>query len=117
MKSKNDIIQELYENKDIPKIIWKIIASNKNKLDSEFADDLIQDIYLTLLSKDDDLIIDLYYKNQLGFYILKITRNQLLSKTSPYYCKYIKPIHLKRSLNEIIEKDDYDETTYTLLQD
>ena len=53
-------------------------------------EDLIQDIYLLLLQKDDDLIINLYNKGEIGFYLLKVARNQLLSVNSKYYYTYIK---------------------------
>ena len=36
------------------------------------------------------LIVNLFNKGELGFYILKIARNQLLSANSPYHCMYIK---------------------------
>ena len=50
----------------------------------------MQDIYVLLLEKDDKLIIDLSNKGELGFYLLKVAKNQLLSANSPYYTKYIK---------------------------
>ena len=86
--TKNDVIEELSKDGVVEKIVFKLLSSSKNRFD--FPDDLIQDIYLLLLEKEDELVISLYNKNQLGFYLLKIARNQLLSKNSPYYTKYIK---------------------------
>ena len=86
--TKVEIVDELSRSNTVEKIIYKLLSCSKNPFDS--PEDLIQDIYVLLLEKDDKLIIDLYNKGELGFYLLKIARNQLLSKNSPYYTKYIK---------------------------
>ena len=86
--TKWEIIDELSRTNTVEKIIYKLLPTSKNQFDC--PDDLIQDIYVLLLEKDDKLIIDLYNKGELGFYLLKIARNQLLSKNSPYYQKYIR---------------------------
>lgn len=86
--TKNEVIEELSKEGIVEKIVYKLLSSSKNRFDA--PDDLIQEIYLLLLEKEDELVISLYNKNQLGFYLLKIARNQLLSKNSPYYTKYIK---------------------------
>ena len=86
--TKVEIIDELSRSNTVEKIIDKLLPCSKNQFDS--PEDLIQDIYLLLLEKDDTLIIDLHNKGELGYYLLKIARNQLLSKNSPYYTKYIK---------------------------
>lgn len=86
--TKYEIIDELCKNATVEKIVNKLVSSSKNRFD--FPDDLIQDIYVLLLEKDEDLIVNLYNKGELGFYLLKVARNQLLSTNSPYYTKYIK---------------------------
>ena len=86
--TKVEIIDELSRTNTVEKIIYKLLPTSKNQFDC--PEDLIQDIYVLLLEKDDKLIIDLYNKGELGFYLLKIARNQLLSKNPPYYTKYIK---------------------------
>ena len=86
--TKIEIVDELSRTNTVEKIIYKLLPTSKNQFDC--PDDLIQDIYVLLLEKYDDLIIDLYNKGELGFYLLKIARNQLLSANSPYYTKYIK---------------------------
>ena len=72
----------------VEKIVYKLLPCSKNPFD--YPEDLIQDIYLILLNGDENLIVALYNKGELGFYILRISRNQLLSKNSPYYQKYIR---------------------------
>lgn len=86
--TKFEIVDELSKSNTVEKIIFKLLPCSKNPFDC--PEDLIQDIYVLLLEKDDKLIIDLYNKGELGFYLLKIARNQLLSKNSPYYQKYIR---------------------------
>ena len=86
--TKCDVVEKLYKDGTVDRIIYKLLSSSKNPFDC--PEDLIQDIYLLLLQKDDDLIVNLYNKDEIGFYLLKIARNQLLSKNSPYYQKYIR---------------------------
>ena len=72
----------------VEKIIYKLLPASKNRFDC--PDDLVQDIYVLLLEKDDKLIIDLYNKGEIGYYLLRVVRNQLISKNSKYYYTYIK---------------------------
>ena len=86
--TKYEVINIIAREHLVERIVNKLLSSSKNPFDC--PEDLIQDIYLLLLQKDDDLIVNLYNKGEIGFYLLKIARNQLLSKNSPYYTKYIK---------------------------
>ena len=86
--TKYEVINIIAREHLVERIVTKLLSSSKNPFDC--PEDLIQDIYLLLLQKDDNLIVNLYNKDEIGFYLLKIARNQLLSKNSPYYTKYIK---------------------------
>ena len=86
--TKYEVINIIAREHLVERIVNKLLSSSKNPFDC--PEDLIQDVYLLLLQKDDDLIVNLYNKDEIGFYLLKIARNQLLSKNSPYYTKYIK---------------------------
>ena len=86
--TKYEIINELSKDNTVEKIIYKLLPASKNRFDC--PEDLVQDIYVLLLEKDDKLIIDLYNKGELGYYLLRIAKNQLLSANSPYFYKYIK---------------------------
>lgn len=105
--NKWEIVDELSKNSIVEKIIYKLLPCSKNPFD--YPQDLIQDIYLILLNSDENLIVALYNKGELGFYSLKIARNQLLSKNSPYYTKYIKfraqSDDLTQAANTIFEED------------
>ena len=86
--TKYEVIDIIAREHLVERIVNKLLSSSKNPFDC--PEDLIQDLYLILLGKDDDLIVNLYEKGELAYYLLKIARNQLLSKNSPYYTKYIK---------------------------
>jgi len=85
---KQEIINDLAQQKTVEKIVAKLLPSSRNPFDC--PDDLTQLIYLILLEKSEDLIVSLYEKGEIGFYILKVVRNQLLSKSSGYFYTYIK---------------------------
>ena len=86
--TKYEVINIIAREHLVERIVNKLLSSSKNPFDC--PEDLIQDIYLLLLQKDDDLIVNLYNKGEIGFYLLKIARNQLLSVNSSYYYTYIK---------------------------
>ena len=86
--TKYEVVDIISRDHLVERIVNKLLSSSKNPFDC--PEDLIQEIYLLLLQKNDDLIVNLYNKDEIGFYLLKIARNQLLSKNSPYYTKYIK---------------------------
>ena len=86
--TKYEILEVIAKEHLVERIVNKLLSSSKNPFDC--PEDLIQEIYLLLLQKDDDLIINLYDKGELAYYLLKIARNQLLSVNSKYYYTYIK---------------------------
>ena len=86
--TKYEVINIIAREHLVEKIVNKLLSSSKNPFDC--PEDLIQDLYLILLQKDEDLIVNLYNKGEIGFYLLKIAKNQLLSANSPYYQKYIR---------------------------
>lgn len=86
--TKYEVIDIIAKEHLVERIVNKLLSSSKNPFDC--PEDLIQDVYLLLLQKDDNLIVDLYEREELAYYLLRIVRNQLLSKNSPYYTKYIK---------------------------
>ena len=86
--TKYEVIDIIAREHLVERIVNKLLSSSKNPFDC--PEDLIQEIYLLLLQKDDDLIVNLYDKGELAYYLLKITRNQLLSVNSKYYYTYIK---------------------------
>ena len=96
---KYKIIDEISKDKLVEEIVYNI----GDKGDEDLKD-LIQDIYINLLEKEDDLIETLYSTNQLKFYIVKMVVNNIHSKNSPYYTKYKKDKINKVKIEELYGK-------------
>ena len=86
--TKYEVLDIIAREHLVERIVNKLLSSSKNPFDC--PEDLIQDIYLLLLQKNDDLIVNLYNNGEIGYYLLRVVRNQLLSKNSSYYYTYIK---------------------------
>lgn len=82
----NEIYKTAY--KYIQEIVNNICPNDPDK------DDLIQDITLLIIEKPPELISNLYNKKQLKFYIAKIIKNNIFSRTSRYYYLYKKNKHI-----------------------
>lgn len=96
---KYKIIDEISKDKLVEEIVYNI----GDKGDEDLKD-LIQDIYINLLEKEDDLIETLYATNQLKFYIIRMVVNNIHSKNSPYYTKYKKDKINKVKIEELYNK-------------
>ncbi len=60
----------------------------------EFKNDLIHDIFLTMVEKPPSMIDDLIKNNGLNYYISKVITNNVKSSTSPFYNKYKKFLNI-----------------------
>ena len=96
---KYKIIDEISKNKIVEEIVYHI----GDKGDEDLKD-LVQDIYINLLEKEDSLIETLYSENQLKFYIIRMVVNNIHSKNSPYYTKYKKDKIYKVKIEELYDK-------------
>ena len=96
---KYDIIDEISKDKLVEEIVYNI-----GDRGDEDLKDLIQDIYINLLEKEDSLIETLYSTNQLKFYIIRMVVNNIHSKNSPYYTKYKKDKINKVKIEELYDK-------------
>lgn len=97
--SKYKIIDEISKDKIVEEVVYNI-----GDRGDEDLKDLIQDIYINLLEKEDSLIETLYNTNQLKFYIVKMVVNNIHSKNSPYYTKYKKDKINKVKIEELYDK-------------
>lgn len=82
---KYKIIEGLAKERKVEEFI-----ANTTKTDRFDLDDLANDIYMSLLSKDDDLIIGLHERGELDYWIAKMIWLNYYSSNSPYYTKYRK---------------------------
>ena len=96
---KYKIIDEISKQKIVEEIVYNIGSK-----DDEDLKDLIQDIYINLLEKEDSLIETLYNTNQLKFFIIRMVVNNIHSKNSPYYTKYKKDKINKVKIEELYDK-------------
>ena len=107
IETKTDILADFYQSKAFDNIMENII---KNKKDRRFKEDFRQDLMITLLEKDDDLIIDLYNNGHLAYYVTRIIQNQIISSTSPFHRKYRKlDVYYKAFKLEDKPEDHYSE--------
>ena len=94
--TKKEVIDIIAKNRLVEGIISNI-GGNADDL----LHDLSQDIYIDLLAKDEDKIVNLYENNQIKFFVTRMVINNIHSKNSPYWCKY------KRFTNNMEELGDY----------
>ena len=83
--NKTQIISQIANEKLVERVI--------NKIDSTImanCPDLANDIYLSLMEKDNDTIINLFESDQLAFFIIRMVKNNIFSSNSPYYRTYKK---------------------------
>lgn len=97
--SKYNIIDEISKDKVVEEVVYNI-----GDRGDEDLKDLIQDIYINLLEKEDSLIETLYNTNQLKYFIIRMVVNNIHSKNSPYYTKYKKDKINKVKIEELYDK-------------
>ena len=95
--TKNEVVEKLAKERLVETIVSNI-AKFANCDDA--LKDLSQNIYIDLLQKDDEKIVNLYESNQLRFFIVKMAKNNLFSKNSPFYKT------LKKNANLTVDIDD-----------
>ena len=100
-KTRNEILSELEKIGVMDNIIRNITKTDPKRDDT--IKDLKQMVYMALLEKPEELVVDLYGKGQLIYYISRIAMNQWNSKTSPFYYTY------RKLMNNSIDIDDYGE--------
>lgn len=76
--TKASIIEAIARDTKLHREIERIVKTNK-------IDDLLQELYISLLTKDDAVIIGLNERNEIKFYIIRIIISQFYGKKSRYY--------------------------------
>ena len=80
--STRGVVEEIAQSKLIQECILVVTGGVWR---SEY-DDLVQDILIEMLNQTK--IVDLYEKNQLRYYLMRIVRNNLQSCTSRFFYRY-----------------------------
>ena len=92
-------IREIAENRIVEKLINRISPTAIAK------EDLIQDIYLSLLNNKEK--VENISNDEIKYYITRIILNNIKSVNSPYYRLYVRYNLLKQELlNEIEDEED-----------
>lgn len=95
-----EIIDELAKNKVVEKFVRKYTDFSNNP----YLEDLTQDIYVSLMEKENNFISDLYKKKELDYFIIKMIKNNLYSTTSPFFVKYQKFRTLTEELGDFSDE-------------
>ena len=97
--TKNEVISIIAKERMVEQI-----CSNIAKTNSDILNDLSQNIYIDLLLKDEEKIVNLYETNQLRFFIVKMAKNNLFSKNSPFYKTFKKNANLTVDIDNFKDK-------------
>ena len=105
------IVEELYRKGELWAMIYKFRLGTVN-VDNEYQMklDFQQDLALILLDyKKPEKIIEMYKKNQLGYFIIMIVKNNLKSRNSPFWTKYNRYIQFKMDVDYKNLNDEYND--------
>ena len=97
--TKNEVVEIIAKERMIEQIV-----SNIAKSSDDLLNDLVQEIYLDLLTKSEEKIVNLYETNQLRFFIVRMVTNNLFSKNSPYYQTFKKNANLTVDIDSLKDK-------------
>ena len=96
--TKNEVISIIAKERMVEQICSNIAKSADC---DDTLKDLSQEIYLDLLSKDEEKIINLYETNQIRFFVVRMVTNNLFSKNSPFYQTF------KKNTNATVNIDNF----------
>ena len=82
MKTKDDILTDLYKSDFIKDLIWTITSGH------ELKDDLKSELFLILFEMDDKRILKAHNNHYLHYLCVNILKKQYHSKTSPFHKKF-----------------------------
>ena len=94
--TKNEVVNIIAKERLVEEIV-----SNIAKSSDDLLNDLVQEIYLDLLQKDEDKIIKLYESNQMRYFVVRMVTNNLFSKNSPYYQVF------RKNTNTTVDIDNF----------
>lgn len=102
MPTKEKIIEQLAKDRVIEEILDNIVKGHKE----DWHEDIVQDLYLNLLEKPEELLQHLYKTNALKFFLTRMILNNVQSFNGPSR-NYIKWEMLKseNGIPEIIDED------------
>ena len=99
--TKNEVISVIAKERMVEQICSNIAKSADC---DDTLKDLSQEIYLDLLSKDEEKIVNLYETNQIRFFVVRMVTNNLFSKNSPYYQVFRKNTNATVNIDDLKDK-------------
>ena len=99
--TKNEVVEKLAKERLVEQICSNI---EKSADCDDTLKDLSQEIYLDLLSKDEEKIVNLYETNQIRFFVVRMVTNNLFSKNSPYYQVFRKNTNATVNIDDLKDK-------------
>jgi hypothetical protein len=90
---KSDIITMIYKQGVILDVC-KMYCQDRYLLD-----ELVQEVVIIMLGKDNDLVVGLNERGELVRYISQVAKHQFCSSTSPFYKTYKKQQNREREIN------------------
>lgn len=79
--TRRDIVERIAREQRVEEIIRNV--AHVKRLDQDLKD-LAQMVYLTLLTYDEDKILDLWENDELGFFLARVVLTQYRSTDSPW---------------------------------
>ena len=79
---KNQILKDLFKGEGLRRYAYKVCGGD------DFHNDLIQEIYLYLIDRDEDFIVGLHERKELSIYVCRMMYYSWNSPTAPFYKKY-----------------------------
>lgn len=93
----NKLIEQLAKDKVIEGIVKNVA---KDSTDEDLKD-LCQDLYMTLMEKDEEWIAGIFEREQINYYITRLAMNNINSTTSRFFYNY------KHKKQKEVNIDDY----------
>lgn len=100
----NKIIEILAKQHIVEDIVKNVAKDSRD----EDLPDLCQDIYMTLMEKDEDWLIGIYERGQINYFITRLVMNNINSVTSRFYYLYKKNKLKQTSIDEYKNKETAD---------
>lgn len=105
-------MKKIIEKIATEKLVETIISNVAKNVTDEDLVDLAQDVYLTLMEKDEELLMGIYERGQMNYYLTRIVLNNINSKTSRFYYLYKKNKAKETSIDDANtnqgEREPYD---------
>lgn len=102
----NDLVMKLVEEGKLDRLIYPFQLNSNYEKEIYLKEEFKQELCIILLTyKKPQVLLDLYERGELDYFILKIIRNQLKSTTSPFWKTHNRWEYNREGYKEI---DEYD---------